>query len=286
MNRIDQIFSDLRAGGQKALMPFLTAGDPDVPTTGELLLAMQQAGASICELGLAFSDPIADGPVIAASMSHALDQGVRIQQVMDMVASKRDQLTMGLVAMVSYSIVHRTGPRDFISQAKQAGFDGFIFPDLPVAESGSVRDIVADCGMTCSFLIAPSTPIQRAEEIAAACTGFVYVLSRAGLTGERSELPAELPQRLERLRQVTDLPLAVGFGISDAGQVRQVVEVADAAIVGSAIMRRVTAFRDARPESPEPKDAGDTKKLVAQVGSFVSELAQGLNTQADAAGTS
>lgn len=283
MNRIDQIFADLRTRGQKALMPFLTAGDPDVPTTGQLLLAIQQAGASICELGFAFSDPIADGPVIAASMSYALDHGVRTQQVIEMVAAKRDQLTMGLVAMVSYSIVHRIGPRGFISQCKQAGFDGFIFPDLPVAESGPVRDIVADQGMTCSFLIAPSTPIERAELIAAACTGFVYVLSRSGLTGERSELPAELPARLEQLRQVTDLPLAVGFGISDAAQVRQVVQVADAAIVGSAIMRRVTAFRQ---ECASGESASEPGKLAERIGGFVGDLAQGLKAQPDAASKS
>jgi len=276
MNRIDQIFSDLRGRGAKALMPFLTAGDPDIATTGEMLLAIQDAGASICELGFAFSDPIADGPVIQASMSYALDQGVQIEQVMQVVAQKRKQLSIGLVAMVSYSIVHRIGPKMFMDQCSEAGFDGFIFPDLPVEESGPVRDLAGEREMTCSFLIAPTTPIERAEQIARACTGFVYVLSRSGLTGERKELPVELPQRLDRLRQVTDLPLAVGFGVSSADQVRQVVQTADAAIVGSAIMRRIAAFRDEQP-------SGDRGQLTEEIGRFVGELAGGLASQSDAA---
>jgi tryptophan synthase alpha chain len=246
-------------------MPFLTAGDPDLDTTAELLRAAQEAGASICELGIAFSDPIADGPIIQESMNHALTRGVRPAQVLERVARLRSSLTIGLVAMVSYSIVHRLGPQSFLADARQAGIDGFIVPDLPVEESPPLRDRLASLGLTCSFLIAPTTPDERAERIARACTGFVYVLSRSGLTGERAELPVGLSDRLRRLRSVTDLPLAVGFGVSGPDQVRQVTREADAAIVGSAIMRRIASSR----HLPQPQ-------IVAQTRDFMAQLATGL----------
>ena len=275
VNRIDAIFARLRSGSSassKALMPFLTAGDPDVGTTAALLPAIEAAGASIAEIGVPFSDPIADGPVIQASMSYALDHGVRVESVFTAIAQARPSLNLGLVAMVSYSIVHRLGPKGFVRRAKDAGFDGFIFPDLPLEESDAIREAVAAEGLILSMLIAPTTPDDRAERIAQASSGFVYVISRAGITGERRELPAELPDRLRRLRGVTDLPMAVGFGVSGPDQVRQVVSVADAAIVGSAIMRRVAEHR-----------AGGREGVVREVASFTGELATGLDRQAPAA---
>ena len=262
MNRIDRIFADLRRHGGKALMPYITAGDPDLAATAALLTDMDAAGASVCELGIPFSDPIADGPVIQASMTHALDKGVRVGAVLDMVATLRPKLNMGLVAMVSYSIVHRMGAKRFVDDAKAAGFDGFIFPDLPIEEAQDVADYVRRQEMILSFLIAPTTPIERARRIAQASSGFVYVLARSGITGERDSLPDDLPPRIAALRDVTDLPMAVGFGVSKAEHVRQVVSVADAAIVGSAIMRRVAEHRD-----------GD---VVQPVGAFVRELLAGL----------
>jgi len=246
-------------------MPYITAGDPSVEATGKMLTAIQDAGASVVELGVPFSDPIADGPVIQASMAHALNHGVTVEQVFEMVSRVRPSLSIGLVAMVSYSIVHRIGLTQFIDGAKGAGFDGFIFPDLPLEESGPAREAAAKAGMILSMLIAPTTPDDRAEKIAKASTGFVYVVSRAGITGERSDLPAELPKRIERLRGVTDLPITVGFGISDAAQVREVVSVADAAIVGSGMMRRVAK---ARCESED----GAVKIVQA----FTRELTSGL----------
>lgn len=246
-------------------MPFLTAGDPDLATTEALLPAIEEAGATVCELGFPFSDPIADGPVIQASMTRALAKGVKTRDILDMVARQRGRLEMGLVAMVSYSIVHRVGPQRFVADAKAAGIDGFIFPDLPVEESEAIRAAVADAGLVFSLLIAPTTPRERAERIARACSGFVYVLARAGITGERAELPADLPARLNALREVTDLPIAVGFGVSTADQVRQVVSVADAAIVGSAIMRRIADTQ-----------SGGRDAVVSEVSRFVGELAAGL----------
>lgn len=265
MNRIDRIFSDLRSRGARALMPFLSAGDPDVATTGRFLDVLQEAGASICELGIPFSDPVADGPVIQASMNHALTLAhTTVADVLAMVAERRERLSMGVVAMVSYSIVARRQTDRFLTECRQAGIDGLIVPDLPLEESARLQDKAATAGLTCSLLIAPSTPIERAERIAAACSGFIYVLARGGLTGERSELPADLTARLARLRQMTDLPIAVGFGISSAAQVRQVTAAADAAIVGSAFMRRVAEHRR------------DPDAAVADVAAFGQELIGGL----------
>lgn len=265
MNRIDRIFQTHRANGEKALMPFVTAGDPDLATTAQLLPAIEAAGATVVELGIPFSDPIADGPVIQASMTRALATGVRVAQVLEMVAAVRPQVQLGLVAMVSYSIAHRLGAASFVQQIKVAGFDGLIFPDLPVEESAPVRAAVAEAGLVLSMLISPTTPADRAERIARASSGFAYVLSRAGITGERTMLAPELPGRLCRLRQVTDLPMAVGFGISNRQQVHQVVQMADAAIVGSALMRRVAEERGKAPDA-----------VVQTVAAFTRELAAGL----------
>jgi tryptophan synthase alpha chain len=267
VNRIESIFNRLHQQGGKALMPYLTAGDPDLATTAALLPALEAAGASICELGIPFSDPIADGPVIQASMTHALEAGVTPRQVLDMVAEVRPKLSsLGLLAMLSYSIVHRLGEASFFRDCAAAGIDGVILPDLPVDEAESARACAAEAGLTCTLLIAPATPAPRAQRIAQACTGFVYVLARAGITGEQRDVPPELPSRLEALRAASSLPMAVGFGISSPDHVRHVVRHAEAAIVGSAIMRRVAEQRE------QPREA-----LVETVGRFVSELAQGLS---------
>ncbi|MEM9020529.1 MAG: tryptophan synthase subunit alpha [Planctomycetota bacterium] len=267
MNRIDRIFADLRANRRKALMPFITAGDGGLSATTEVVPALERGGASICEIGIPFSDPIADGPVIQASMTRALDAGVKVGQVFETIADLRPKTALGLVAMVSYSIVYRMGLDAFVRDAKQAGFDGFIFPDLPIEEADAAKAAVSEQGLILSMLIAPTTPIDRARQIAAASTGFVYVVSSKGITGERSALPPELPARLAELRKVTDAPMAVGFGISGPEQVRDVVAVADAAIVGSAMVRRLHETEDGPGQTAE---------------SFTRELATGLHSPAEA----
>lgn len=267
MNRIDRIFNDLRGGGRTALMPYLTAGDPDVATTGRLIDAAADAGAAVCEVGIPFSDPVADGPVIEASMTHALAQGVTVAQVFETIAAaRRRRPDLGLVAMLSYSIVYRIGLEKFVDQAKGAGFDGFIFPDLPLEESAEAVEAVRDAGMILSMLIAPQTEDERVRRIAESCSGFVYVLSRAGITGERDKLPAELSQRVRHLRSVTKLPIAVGFGIASPQHVKDVTAVADAAIVGSAVMRRVAEHRGRGPDA-----------VVEVAGAFIADLARGLS---------
>lgn len=246
-------------------MPYLTAGDPDLESTAAMLKAIDAAGATTLEIGFPFSDPIADGPTIQASMTYALDHGLKMSGIFETVRSVRDDVTAGLVAMVSFSMVHRYGVDRFCKHAADAGFDGLIIPDLALESVGMVKPAVEANDLILSLLISPTTGEDRAKKIAQACSGFVYVVSRSGITGERSSLPAELPDRLARLREVTDLPLAVGFGIAGADQVREVVSVADAAIVGSALVRRVMAARESGPQ-----------ELSKQVGEFVRELATGM----------
>lgn len=272
MNRVEQIFTTLRQERKRALMPFICGGHPRPGATAQALPALQAAGASIVEIGIPFSDPIADGPVIAAAMHVALQRGSTPQSVFDEVRSVRDQVSIGLVAMVSVSIVHRMGgPAEFVAKAADAGFDGFIFPDAPLEESGVLLSTCRERGVSASLLISPSTPFTRAKEIVAASSGFVYLLARAGITGERSEAP-EVGGRVNKLREVTELPIAVGFGISNAGHVLSVTETADAAIVGSALVRRMS---EADEQGRDP---------VAEASNFVRELCQGLQQRQPSAG--
>ncbi|MFZ4576192.1 MAG: tryptophan synthase subunit alpha [Phycisphaerales bacterium] len=238
--RIDQIFADLRANRQKALMPFVCGGFPSPGVLTRLLPALQASGASVVEIGFPFSDPIADGPVIAAAMSRAIAGGTTAATIFKEVESVRAQLSIGLVAMVSVSIVNRLGgPKGFASRAAAAGFDGLIVPDVPLEESGELQAAAAEAGLAYSLLIAPTTVPARAAEIMAACSGFCYLLARSGITGEQSGTP-EIAGRVAKLRQVGPLPIACGFGVSTPQQVNAVVRHADAAIVGSALVRRMS----------------------------------------------
>lgn len=257
-SRIPAIFAELRARNRKALMPFICGGYPSPGDTARVLPALARAGASIVEIGFPFSDPVADGPVIAAAMHDALQRGATPGKVLDDVRTFRataDGSSLGLVAMISISLVHRLGPATFIAAAKAAGLDGFIFPDVPVEESADLIARAQDAGLTSSLLIAPTTPPERAERIAKACTGFVYLLARAGITGEGAAVP-DIAPRVKVLRTITDLPIACGFGISTPEHVRQVVHEggADAAIVGSALVRRIA---DAHAKGEDPAVAAE-----------------------------
>lgn len=270
MNRIDRIFADLRAANRKALMPFLCGGSPTLDTTRLTLPALESAGASIVEIGIPFSDPIADGPIIAAAMHEALLKGVTPDNLLEAIAQARATTSLGLVAMVSVSIVQRIGPATFARNAAKAGFDGVILPDVPLEESARALGPIKDAGLTCTLLVAPTTPPQRAEQIAKACSGFIYLLARLGITGgtNTSAIDATgIAQRVAMLRNVSNLPIACGFGISTPEHVRAVVSKtggagnADAAIVGSALVKAMTAAADP----------------VAEAKRMVTDLATGLN---------
>ncbi|HLO41935.1 MAG TPA: tryptophan synthase subunit alpha [Phycisphaerales bacterium] len=264
MTRIDSIFADLRARGQRALMPFICGGHPHPGGTGDLLRACQRGGASIVEVGIPFSDPVADGPVIAAAMHNALQAGVTPASVLDQVAAARADLSIGIVAMCSVSIALKMGgPGGFASRLKESGFDGIILPDVPVEEATPYLQSAREAGLSASLLIAPTTPFKRAQIIAEASTGFVYLLTRTGITGASAQTP-DMGPRIERLRTITQLPIACGFGISTPDQVASVVRHADAAIVGSALVRRLS---DAAAHGADPLQACEH---------FVRELASGL----------
>ena len=263
--RITEAFA-LRAQGRKLLCPFLTAGYPDARSAPGLLLAAQRGGAGCIELGIPFSDPVADGPVIQASFTQALAQGLDVDGALATVAAARRQgLTVPVLAMASFSIIFKRGTAEFARRCVAAGIDGVILPDLPLEEAPAVTAALAQCGLQASLLVAPNTPPARRAAIARLCTAFVYYLSVSGVTGERQELPADIAANVAALRRETSAPICVGFGISTAAQVRQVVAVADGAIVGSALIRRISQAQRSSPAECE-----------ASVEAFVRQLAQGL----------
>lgn len=246
MPRIDTIFESLRSEGRKALMPFVCGGFPVPGATAAVLPALSKAGASIIEVGIPFSDPIADGPVISSAMHEAIAKGATPRSVFAQIAAARHDCSAGIVAMISMSLVHRlsatkSGPwsaAPFIAQCKEAGIDGLIVPDAPMEVSGQLAEAAKAAEISYSHLISPTTPPARIEALAQASTGFVYVLARVGITGEQQALP-QIGPLVARVRQATKLPIAVGFGVSTAEHVRKVVEHADAAIVGSTLVKRM-----------------------------------------------
>ncbi|MDQ3438755.1 MAG: tryptophan synthase subunit alpha [Planctomycetota bacterium] len=244
---IPDTFSDLRQQRQIAFMPFVPAGYPDLETTIATLPALEAAGANIIEIGIPFSDPIADGPTIQASFTAALAKKLKLADVFATVKQARPTVSIPLVAMVSFSIVYRYGLDRFLSAAKDAGFDGLILPDLPPPEAQSIVDKVRAAGLDTILLVAPTTTAQRREEIARLSSGFVYYLSVAGITGERDQLPPELAGGVRNMKSLTDRPVCVGFGISLPRHVAQLKGVADGAIVGSAVVKRMKQHENGGP---------------------------------------
>lgn len=241
---ISQKFAELRPGQQRAFIPFITAGDPDLATTPRLIRLLAEAGADLIEIGFPYSDPIADGPVIQESYTRALQQKLTVNQIFDMVGSLRDEGLPPLVAMVSYAIIFRHGVDQFIKQARQAGFAGFIVPDLPTDEASELAPQMQAAGLDLIQLIAPTTTRERAENIMAHSSGFIYCIAVAGITGARENLSAGLFDQLKWLKSRTEIPLAVGFGISRPEHVPPLREVADGVIVGSAIVRYLQAVAE------------------------------------------
>jgi tryptophan synthase alpha chain len=272
MNRIDALFQRLRAAGKRALMPFVTAGDPELSTTAMLIAELIHRGAHLIEVGIPYSDPIADGPVIAASYHRALERGVKVAHIFQTLRTLRAEGSARfnetpLLSMVSYAIVYRMGLDRYLGEAATAGLDGLIVPDLPIEEAETLTGEATRRGLKLIQLITPTTPRERAVRIAASTTGFVYYVSVAGITGERKTLPAELVESVAWLRTQTDLPICIGFGIGDPDQVRQLAGVADGLIVGSAIVRRLAEASN-RPRA----------EVVREIGQFVGELARALET--------
>jgi tryptophan synthase alpha chain len=237
--RIAAVFAANRAAGRKALAPFVTAGDPDCDTTVAVIEAVAAAGASLCELGVPYSDPIADGPVIQASYTRALGSGISLEGVFDVARRAAAKTAMPILAMVSYSIIFRRGISAFTADAVAAGLAGLVVPDLPLEESDELDQACRAAGLALVRLVTPTTPPDRAAAIARKSTGFLYCVSVAGVTGARTELPAGLADRVRWLATQAEVPVLVGFGISGPEQVKAVAAVADGAIVGSALVRLI-----------------------------------------------
>lgn len=266
MSRIDQLFADLRAAKRKALMPFITAGDPDLAFTAALLRELMGRGCQICELGIPYSDPIADGPVIQASYTRALERKIRLPDILATVRETAPSLSGPVVTMVSYAIVYRYGLARYVAEAKQSGVAGAIVPDLPVEEAQEMADLCRREDFSLIQLVTPTTPRDRAVRIAETSSGFLYYVSVAGITGERTQLPPDLVDNVAWLRERTPLPICIGFGISQPEHVRLLSPVADGLIVGSAIVRRVSqAATRPRPE------------VLEEIGQFVQSLLAALD---------
>jgi tryptophan synthase alpha chain len=261
MSSIDRVFENLRRTGRKALMPFVTAGDPDLAFTADLLRLLGARGASLCELGIPYSDPIADGPVIQESYTRALEKKIHLAEIFKMLRGVTPEVSAPVVTMLSYAIIYRQGLENYVAQAAESGVAGLIVPDLPVEEAGPLADICRRSEVSLIQLVTPLTPRDRALRIAEQTTGFLYYVSVAGITGERTELPPELIENVTWLRGQTPLPICIGFGISRPEHVRLLAPVADGLIVGSAIVRRV-AEASVRPR----------EQVLAEIGKYVEEL--------------
>ena len=263
-NRIDRAFRKTRAENRAAFMPFITAGDPDLQTTGALIEEVTRRGADIIELGIPYSDPIADGPTIQASFVRALAGGVSVSETFAMVRDVRVRCQVPILTMVSFSIVSKIKPETYFKMAAEAGTDGVIIPDLPPDEGKLLARQASAAGLHPVFLVAPTTHDKRMGQIAKHSKGFIYYISVTGTTGARDELPPDLADHLCRLKAMTHKPIAVGFGISRPDQVRGVAKHADGVIVGSALVRRIHELAD------KPRE-----ELVAQIGDLVARLAAG-----------
>ena len=235
-HRLDAAFARLRAAGQGALVTFITAGDPSVEGTPALAAALAAAGADILELGIPYSDPLADGPSIQASSQRALDRGVTPDTVRQMVQDIRRLTDVPIVLMTSYNVALKYGLERFAQAFSEAGADGAILTDLPPEEAAPWKAAAEAHGLATIFLVAPTSTPERIARIAQNTTGFVYCVSRTGVTGARTELPPELKALIARVRAVTDKPVCVGFGVSRPDHVAQVIQTADGAVIGSALV--------------------------------------------------
>jgi tryptophan synthase alpha chain len=260
---IRQTFDALRQRGHIGLMPFVPAGYPDLPTTAASLIGAARGGASVIEVGIPFSDPIADGPVIQEAFTAALAKKLKVEQVFETIASASRDVTAPMVAMVSYSIVFRFGVGRFVKTAQEAGFKGLILPDLPPPEAQRICDVVQAGGLDTILLIAPTTSPQRRKEIADLSSGFIYYLSISGITGERDRLPADLEANLRQIRELTDRPVCVGFGISRPDHVAQLQGKADGAIVGSGVVKRMKDKLSAGPKALGEVVQNYTRELLS-----------------------
>lgn len=269
MSAIERTFAGCREDGRAAFIPYLTAGDPDLAATARLLPALAAAGADILELGVPFSDPIADGPVNQRAAVRALAAGTTLSGILELIARHRDALGIPIVLFTYFNPIHARGVERFAEQAAASGVDGVLCVDLPPEEAeAELAPALRGHGVDPIFLLAPTSTRERIRKAAECSRGFVYYVSRTGVTGERERLPGELLKEARKLRRRLDLPLAVGFGISTAEQVAQVGRVADGVVVGSALVRVV-------------EEAGSAPDLADRLAARARELAAPLHRRGE-----
>jgi len=238
-SRIDQTFRDLRERSAKGLVLYLTAGDPDLEATGKILGALDRAGADLIELGVPFSDPLADGPVIQRASERALRAGASLRKILEVLPCWRAAVSTPMILFTYYNPILQYGLEDFSQDAARAGIDGALVVDLTPEESGDYVAAMRGQNLDTVFLASPTSTDERLARISGLSTGFLYLISRTGVTGERPQLSSSVRPLVERVRRLTALPLALGFGVSNPEQVKEVQSLADAAVVGSALVRAI-----------------------------------------------
>ena len=263
MNRIDQKFKDLKKGKKKAFIAFITAGDPSLRQTEELVLSFERNGVDIVELGVPFSDPLADGPTIQASSQRAIQKGTNLKKILNTVKRIRSRSQIPIALMTYYNPIFHYGEVQFIRDAKKYGVDGVIVPDLPPEEAIKFRSAAKTQNLSTVFFLAPTTTRQRMRKIVKAATGFVYYVSSTGVTGAHKAFSGKNTANIRLAKRMTKKPICIGFGISTPSQVRLVAKMADGVIVGSAIVNQIEKNRGKR-------------NLVNNVSRFVWTLTKGL----------
>ena len=265
MNRIVEKFIRLKSAGKKGFIAYIGAGDPNLTATLELALAFDKSGVDVLELGVPFSDPLADGLVNQLAAQRGLESGTTPPKLLKTIAAIRKQSQIPIVLYIYFNLIHKVGLEKFIAAAARAGADGLLVLDLPPEESDNYEALMKQAGLCHIYLVAPTTPEDRMELIVKRGSGFIYYISREGVTGMQTSVASNLASQVAKIRAHTNLPVAVGFGISNPAQAKAVAVEADAVVVGSAVVNQIA-------------EHGKSPELVAKVGAFVKSLADAVNT--------
>ncbi len=244
MSRIEQVFEDLRKTGGKALIPYIMAGDPSLEATKKFVADLEKSGADIIEIGVPFSDPLADGPTIQRAAERSLQQGTTLKKVLGLVREIRQSCRIPLILMTYFNPVFKLGVKRFIREAVRSGVDGVIIPDLIPEEAGELTGIAGRYGLDTVFLLAPTSTKERIRRVAGVSTGFIYYVSITGITGSKLSMDKAMKDTLDSVKRVSGKPVAVGFGISNPEEASRVARLADGVIIGSAIVKIIAEGRD------------------------------------------
>jgi tryptophan synthase alpha chain len=265
MNRIVEKFAQLKKAGKKGFIVYIGAGDPNLNATRELALAFDKAGVDILELGVPFSDPLADGLVNQLAAQRGLESKTTPPKLLEIIVTLRKQSEIPIVLYIYFNLIHKVGMEKFIGDAAHAGVDGLLVLDLPPEESDNYEVLMKKSGLCHIYLVAPTTPEERMEFIVKRGSGFIYYISREGVTGMQTKVASNLASQVAKIRAHTSLPIAVGFGVSNPEQAKLVAQNADAVVVGSAVVNQIA-------------ENGKSKELVKRVGKFVKSLADAVKT--------